>query len=37
MNFVQIKLKRFFREDKENFLLQFIDISKSILYDNQKM
>jgi len=33
---MQIKLKRFYREDKEKIMLQFIDISKSILYDNQK-
>lgn len=37
INYVQIKLKRFFKEDKEKILLQFIDISKTILYDNQKM
>jgi signal transduction histidine kinase len=29
-------LKRFYREDKEKIMFQFIDISKSILYDHEK-
>ena len=36
-NYFQIRLKRFYMENKEKILVQFIDISKSILYDNQKM
>ena len=36
-NYFQIRLKRFFMENKEKILVQFIDISKSILYDNQKL
>jgi len=36
-NYFQIRLKRFYMENKEKILVQFIDISKSILYDNQKL
>ena len=34
--FFQIKLSKFIRKDKEKVMLQFIDISKTILYDMEK-
>ena len=34
--YFQIKLSKFVRKDKERIMLQFIDISKAILYDMEK-
>ena len=35
-NYFQIKLSKFSRKDKDKVMLQFIDISKSILYEMEK-
>jgi signal transduction histidine kinase len=34
--YFQIKLSKFVRKDKERIMIQFIDISKAILYDMEK-
>jgi signal transduction histidine kinase len=35
-HYFQIKMSRFVRKDKERIMIQFIDISKAILYDMEK-